>query len=150
MLLDGTPHCWGSQRDGRSTPPQGQRFVQVASGSTHTAGITASGAFKCWGDNSMGQCPSDDSMRYSQISAGGGFTCGIIEDTGFLRCWGGTPQAGNTLGIGPFAMVAAGGSHVCAVTREGFTGKTSPDVLCSGNNAFGVCDVVDGYAHPRL
>ncbi len=77
------------------------------------------------------------------ISAGGGFSC-TLSGGGAVRCWGRNQDrelgdggevvrrslAGPTLAGGPFARLAAGVSHACALRPSGHA-------VCWGNNSHG-------------
>jgi hypothetical protein len=51
--------CWGSDDDGRSTPPAHDPgdFAQVSAGRDHTCGLWTDGTAVCWGKDDYGQAP---------------------------------------------------------------------------------------------
>ncbi|WP_199589880.1 RCC1 domain-containing protein, partial [Lujinxingia litoralis] len=111
---DGSLWCWGYNTAGQvisasgsassyNTPQdvsEGLSWLQVATGSTHTCGITSDEALYCWGLSIDGQLgtgtPVDDRTRV-EITSGG-----TTIDT--------------------FVAVAAGDAHTCAVTAQGANG----------------------------
>ena len=120
----------------------------VAAGKYHSCAVKAEGGVKCWGFNIYGQLgdgtagdrnvPTDVSGLASGVSgvaAGGDHTCAVMDTVrgGGLKCWGNngsgqlgdgttdkhtTPVEVSGLGSG-VNVVAAGGSHTCAVTNGG-------------------------------
>jgi alpha-tubulin suppressor-like RCC1 family protein len=123
--------CWGDNRAGQLGIGQPQlqraakpmrvatdyRFEKLASGATHTCGLTSDRAIACWGDNDAGQLgagftnrsdvPLRESMRlgWRSLSAAARTTCGIT-DAGDVRCWG--FSSGDRLGTAPPDSCAAG------------------------------------------
>ena len=120
--------------------------VAVSAGGSHTCAINATNELHCWGDGIYGQLGLGESGSPQNtpqhvagltsgvvaVSAGGSHTCAIDQE-GKLFCWGNgmygqlglgesnsqyTPQhvAGLTSGV---VAVSAGGSHTCAIDREG-------------------------------
>jgi alpha-tubulin suppressor-like RCC1 family protein len=144
--------CWGGNRSGelggpptqqpptRVADPDGNGWVQVASSSTHTCGVTNAGALYCWGQNDLGEITGDPSSTAcpSGICAaptaaamttasdglvvGEGFTC--IGNGTAVTCWG--DNSHGQLGAGDPGDHAAqtlpgliglvgGGNDACAV-----------------------------------
>ena len=132
-------------------------FVQVASGSSHTCGLTDEGAVRCWGYNNRGQLGDFTQTARTRpvpvkglqadvrsISAGSDHTCAVME-SGAVKCWGfnqygqvGNGTSGNSwLGAvdvtglsSGVASVDAGTDHTCALLEAG-------GVKCWGRNQFG-------------
>ena len=50
----GGVECWGQNLYDAATAPSGE-FKAIASGSTHTCGISVHGDLYCWGSNDRGQ-----------------------------------------------------------------------------------------------
>ena len=149
--------CWGRNDDGRlgdgttqlrSVPTLvqgGLQFVSVTAGTSHTCGLTATGAAYCWGQNLVGQLGNGaiepnrttpvavaGGLTFASISAGGeggDHTCGVT--TVEIYCWGdnrfGQLGDGTTTdrsspvlvsgGLG-FESVSAGALHTCARTKQ--------------------------------
>jgi alpha-tubulin suppressor-like RCC1 family protein len=123
-----------------------RRFVVITAGFAHSCGLTVEGEAFCWGSNFRGQLGSGDTLdaltprpvvggeRFSAIEAGGYHTCGLLQRNGEARCWGNDVSA--ELGDGrlapeaivvpvavagarPFATLAVGNYHACAITAAG-------------------------------
>jgi uncharacterized protein YjdB len=110
-------YCWGVNQQGQlgdgngnvngsgdSTIPKavsgGFSFTDIASGLSHTCGVTSSGDMYCWGENADGQlgigstsqllAPTtavSGSQTWVDVSAGSAHTCGTTT-TGKVYCWG--------------------------------------------------------------
>ncbi len=121
--------CWGSERYGESSPPQGTALTSVSVGARHTRGITPAGEVLCWGFDSSGQARPPQGT-FAQVSAGGAHTCGVTMD-GAVLCWGldSHGQASPPPGI-DFTSVSAATYHSCGVTTLG-------EVVCWGWNEYG-------------
>ena len=178
--------CWGDNRAGqlgigqpqmeRSARPMrvatDTRFGKLASGATHTCGLTSAGRLACWGDNGAGQLgvgftnrsdvPLGESTRtaWRSVSAAGRTTCGIT-DVGETRCWG--FGGGRRLGVNPpdscgagacarlatvvpglvqATRISVGGTFACALTRD--------VVRCWGGASTRLHALEDERAMPQL
>ncbi len=78
VKIDGTIACWGSDSDGKSTPPTGS-FTQVSADLNHTCGVKIDGTIACWGDNKYGQA-TPPAGTFTQLDAGNYHTCGVKID----------------------------------------------------------------------
>ncbi len=120
----GPPHalyCWGANAsgqlgDGSSTPrtqpvpigAAGADWSVAKAGAFHTCAVDGGGALYCWGNNNYGQLGDGSTTARNQVPA--------------------APVAG-----GPWASVAAGAYHTCAITAG-----TSPGRLfCWGWHYYG-------------
>ena len=54
VKTDGAVACWGDDRSGGATPPEG-RFESVDAGRGYTCGVKTDGSVACWGKNNYGQ-----------------------------------------------------------------------------------------------
>jgi alpha-tubulin suppressor-like RCC1 family protein len=144
-------YCWGANSlqnagqlgDGTTTArfaptpvSGGFKFTQIATGATHSCGLTNGAAF-CWGQNGAGQVGDGTTQArttptavsgahsFEAISAGADFTCGLTpQPEGRVYCWGGisgAPQLTPSTYAGAPAFTslsARGGSHACALTAD--------------------------------
>jgi len=79
----GQVHCWGNNRLGQSSPPEG-KFYSVTTGRSYSCGIRApSREIQCWGK--LKRFSNKD--RWSEISAGHSTLCGITIDTHRVHCF---------------------------------------------------------------
>jgi alpha-tubulin suppressor-like RCC1 family protein len=79
----------------------GRTFATVSAGSSHSCGVTTTGAAYCWGDGFFGQRGDGDTtaapphtpvpvaggLTFAAVSAGGNHSCGVTT-TGAAYCWG--------------------------------------------------------------
>ena len=87
LMTDGTPVCWGSESDGKSSPPAGARFTTISAGQNHTCALIADGTPVCWGNGIDGQSSPPAGEKFTDISAGFSYTCALRQD-GTPSCWG--------------------------------------------------------------
>ena len=135
----GSIDCWGENGNGQATAPpvDGDPFVQVAAGDSHTCGLRADGSVDCWGSQAQDQ-PAGES-RFTQVTAGDDFTCALREDR-TVGCWGDAvwlPSVDYPPDNQGFLQISAGGGHVCGIRQSG-------DVLCWGFSAGGQADPQPG------
>jgi alpha-tubulin suppressor-like RCC1 family protein len=168
--LTGTAYCWGDNArgqlgDGTTTnqwtpvavsAPPGVTFASVETGSSHTCGLTATGAAYCWGDNSEGQLgdgTTTSSLTPTAVTMPGGVTfsslavsffhtCGLTA-AGAAYCWGynGAGEIGDgtttdrwtptpvTGGVA-FSSLTTVYLHICGLTAAG-------TAYCWGDNRYG-------------
>ena len=85
---DGVAVCWGQDRSGQATPPQGEAFTAISSGDfSHVRLAGGTVAAVCWGDDYYGQASPLEGTSFISISSGGVHSCGVRED-GAAVCWG--------------------------------------------------------------
>jgi alpha-tubulin suppressor-like RCC1 family protein len=164
----GVAYCWGTNHSGElgngsttdsSTPVPvagGLTFTAASSGgqwydeelgvsSTHSCGVTTTGAAYCWGGNlygALGNGSMDSStpvpvvggLTFAMVSAGTAYSCGVTT-AGTAYCWGvnDSGQLGNgsrgwaaateapvaVAGDLDLASVSASVGHTCGVTPMG-------------------------------
>ncbi len=119
LQADGTPVCWGYDRDGQSPPPAGLELAAISAGEAHICGLKTDGTPVCWGDDFNGQSSPPAGLNLTVISAGGYHTC-ALDTAGTPVCWGrndhgqSSPPAGVTL-----TAVTAGRQHTCGLDADG-------------------------------
>jgi len=168
-----TALCWGWEGEGelgngRSLTFTGQpspqtvlgnlTFDTLATGGSHTCGVTTSSAAYCWGNDALGQVGDSNpqtppyrpapvavvgGLQWSFVAGGGSHTCALTPD-GTAYCWGGNDVGqigdgsigGVVLSPTPvqtglrFTDVASAESTNCAVTTAG-------ESYCWGDNTAG-------------
>ena len=87
VMIDGSVACWGDNKNGQSTPPEGQ-FRSVGVGEDHARGVMIDGSVTCWGYgyNEYGQSTPPEG-EFVSVSAESQLTCGMRMD-GSVACWG--------------------------------------------------------------
>ncbi|WP_419916854.1 RCC1 domain-containing protein [Candidatus Poriferisodalis sp.] len=119
LRSDGTAVCWGSNVEGKASPPEGT-FTAVSAGGHHTCALRSDGTVACWGSDEFGQS-SPPEGTFTAVSVGGQHTCGLRSD-GTVACWGLDEDGQSTPNVGKFAAVSAGEFHTCglAATNDMF------------------------------
>lgn len=165
LLSTGAVQCWGQNQYGQlgngsttgsPTPVTvsglASGVVAIATGVSHSCGLSQAGAVQCWGRNQFGQLGGGSTSNSStpvtvanlaaavQIATGANHTCAVAGAG--VQCWGSnnngqlgngtttdstSPVAPNGLGGGMVA-VAAGSGHSCALAISG-------TVQCWGTNS---------------
>ncbi len=135
ILEDESAMCWGdSTSSGLWTVPSGS-FVELDCWSSHTCGITTSGALTCWGVNLYGE--TGTWYGYSDVGVGAFHTCGV-STSGTIDCWGITGSGGGRAhgqvdhapSDSGYVTVGSGDYHNCALKSSGY-------VTCWGNDVWG-------------
>ena len=124
---NGSVACWGSNADGRATPPAGS-FLSVSARHNHTCGLRSNGSVACWGDDFAGEA-TPPAGSFLSVSAGWLFTCGV-RSNGSVSCWGWNESGEATPPAGSFLSVNAGEGHTCGLRSNG-------SVACWGSNGAG-------------
>jgi alpha-tubulin suppressor-like RCC1 family protein len=135
-LAAATAYCWGYNMEGQvgdstqgvyRTDPLlvagGFTFTSLIAGSSHSCGVTPSGAAFCWGLNAdyqlgnLADYQADypvraaGSLAFSAVTVGFDFSCGI-STTGITYCWGagltGELGVGHLVGLTPDPSKVAG------------------------------------------
>ena len=124
---DGAIACWGENEAGQASPPNGS-FDDVTAGQNHACALD-DGALICWGKGFPdGAETIQEIPPLSAIQAGSGFTCGLTLDAD-MACWtNGVEELESAFGDdgseleiapGPFAELAIGLHHACAISVDG-------------------------------
>ena len=127
--------------------PVGVTFAQVATGSSHSCGLTVAGSAYCWGRNISGQLGDGTTtnrptpalvtgpagVTFTQIATGNQHSCAVTA-SGAAYCWGfnllgqvgdgsTTQRLSPTLVAAPvgvrFTQITTGNNFSCAVTSAG-------------------------------
>ena len=154
LRTDGTVSCWGDNRQGQTTPPQGT-FTQVSAGMTHTCGVRTDGTVACWGADFFGKAtPPDESapvitlltppdgaeypLHYPVLAE---YFCTDAEGAGIATCEGDVPTGEpiDTSQPGPHAFT------VLAMDQAGNTTTVTHyyEVVAPDTDADGLPDGVD-------
>jgi alpha-tubulin suppressor-like RCC1 family protein len=132
--------------------------ISSGSDSHHFCATSSAGSVQCWGHGGDGQLGNSDTNDSSMpvsvvgisdavgVAAGGAFTC-TWQKSGGASCWGDNdwrqlgvgdnmpPGSASTavpvMGLSGVQMIAAGGSHVCALMGMG------QNISCWGSNFAG-------------
>ncbi len=90
----GVDACRNNELYGRASPQEGERFLEVTGGRSHTCALREDGVAVCWGLNIetnrgrwYGQASPPEGELFKSISAGPHSTCGLRLD-GTAVCWG--------------------------------------------------------------
>ncbi len=133
----GAVECWGDNRNGEATPPDGI-FASVSAGASHTCGLKTNGLVECWGADIFGTA-TPLGFSFASVSAGAFHTCGVTA-AGAVECWGDNRDGEATPPDGIFASVSAGWSYTCGVRTDG-------SVECWGDDS-DVYDILDHDSPP--
>jgi alpha-tubulin suppressor-like RCC1 family protein len=122
----------------------GLQFVQIATGDSHSCGLTAAGAAYCWGQNVYGQLgdgttvsrgvptPVAGGLVFTSLTAGTLHSCGLVAD-GSAYCWG-LGEAGN-LGASPTETCVDGaGPRGCNRSPMAVTGGFRFSAITAANS----------------
>jgi len=124
----GSLMCWGHNKDGQASPPDGQ-YQRVWAGWEQTCGLLTDGHVLCWGLDSQGQSSPPEDLLFSHVSIGRSHVCGVTLDQG-VSCWGENHQGMSSPPDGLFKQAAVGRYYSCALSVSG-------DVMCFGDDSQG-------------
>ncbi|WP_420610637.1 RCC1 domain-containing protein [Candidatus Poriferisodalis sp.] len=114
LRSDGTAVCWGSNVEGKASPPEGT-FTAVSVGGQHTCGLRTDRTVACWGLDEDGQS-TPNVGEFAAVSAGEFHTCGLAATNDMFFCWGLLTGSGS----GDFAQLSAHlGPQVCVRHGDG-------------------------------
>ena len=123
--------CWGSNIDGRSSPPEGN-FTAIS----QQCAIRNDQTITCWGNESptreITSSLNDDvpTGHFTSLSSSGVYACGVGTNR-TITCWG---SGRDDITVGPageFTSVNAGDWHACAL-------RTDRSITCWGTGRHGV------------
>jgi len=119
IKADGSIVGWGWNDYDNAVPPDGNDFIDIATGWGYSLALRSDGTIIGWGYNDFGQATPPDGNDYIAISAGSSHNLALKAD-GSIVCWGrkafglATPPDGNN-----FVAIAAGVLHSLALTADG-------------------------------
>ena len=120
LRADGSVHCWGHNRSGQTSPPEGV-FKVISAGYATACGIPAVGPVECWGGRSSEVPP----VELVSVAVGWKVVCGVLAVDGSVECWGDESYSysGDDRVVehpdGEFASVKGGFLFMCAMRRSG-------------------------------
>jgi alpha-tubulin suppressor-like RCC1 family protein len=116
LKSDGSIVGWGQNYHGQASPPDGNDFVAIAAGSSHSLALRFDGSIVSWGYNDNGEFTPPDGNDYVAIAAGGSQSLALKSD-GSIVSWparfGHNPPAGND-----FVAISAGLTHSLALKKD--------------------------------
>ena len=129
ILSDDTVRCWGDNRFGQSTPPDGV-FTELAFGEADTCGLRPDGTVTCWGGSTFTASPPEG--EFQAIASGQFRTFGLRMDgtaacwgdnrlraDGSIECWGFSFYGATEAPSGAFEAISAGYRHACGLLADG-------------------------------
>jgi cysteine-rich repeat protein len=127
LRRDGVPRC---ATHSLAVPPLPGAFESVAPGRTLSCGLRTGGAIECWGV-SVGASKAPSGL-FRQVVVGDELGC-VLDGEGQPSCWG-ERSTQSTYGPipappGPLSGLAAAGSIICGVQRDGRLACVSSDEL---------------------
>ncbi len=118
LKFDGSVECWGSDRHGETTVPNGLVAKQIAAGYQHSCALKTDGTVKCWGRDKHGETTVPNGLVAKQVAAGGEFSCALKMDN-TVECWGDNNSEKTTVPNGLVAkQIALGYGHACAIKLD--------------------------------
>jgi alpha-tubulin suppressor-like RCC1 family protein len=144
----GAAMCWGRNIEGQIgngadletfAPPTrvggpAAIYVDIATGASHSCGLTNAGAVLCWGQG-FGKIPTPVAKLGSGVvalTAGAHHSCALTK-AGAVQCWGSswTGPPAQVAGLSSAVVaITSGNGHDCALLRDG-------GVRCWGSNQYG-------------
>ena len=117
VKIDDSLVCWGFNKHGQATPPEGRLFKQVSAGDRHTCAVKIDGQLVCWGDNKEGQA-TPPRGSFKKVSVGREHTCALTATDDSIVCWGDISLGQATPPTGHFQQISVGYLQNCAITND--------------------------------
>ena len=115
MRTDGRVVCWGDDRGGQASPPNGE-FVAISAAGELACGLRLGGEAECWGNH--GPSPPPLAGPFAAISAHGWRVCGLRLDAG-AQCWyRGDGTWRHHAPPGTFVAITASDRHACGIRLD--------------------------------
>ncbi len=145
LYIKGAVVGWGSDDDGRATPPDGlMDILAVSAGFDSSLALQSDRTVVAWGNNDYGQATPPVGLN-DVVAISAGTHCLALKNDGTVVGWGrdNAGQATPPGGLNDVTDIKAGGQHSIALKRNG-------TVIGWGNNNYGqatppvgLTDVVD-------
>ena len=137
LRSDGSPVCWGRDRDGQDSPPE-ERFASINGGRESTCALRSDGSAVCWGSDYLGQVSPPEGELFASLGSGSSrHTCALRPD-GSPVCWGNDDDGQASPPENErFASVSGGEYHTCALRHEG-------TAVCWGSDEHGQSSPPEG------
>ena len=135
----GTVVCWGNDKRGQSSPPEGEHFRLISSGGLETCGLRKDNSVICWGRDDDGQATPPEGEKFELISGGGNHYCGLRAD-GTAVCWGSNGHGQTTPPRNEHFIllsISSGGFHSCGL-------RVSGSAVCWGDDEYGQASPPEG------
>ena len=113
----GAATCWGWDKNGRATAPEGIAFTAIDAGGTHSCGLDTQGALHCWGSNGQGQADAQPGP-FQALALGVNNTCALRGD-GTVFCQGDDLHGQSRPPDTTFVQISVGQEHGCGVREVG-------------------------------
>ena len=114
---EGAATCWGWDKNGRATAPEGITFTAIDAGGTHSCGLDTQAALHCWGSNADGRADAQPGP-FRSLALGVNNTCALRSD-GTVFCQGNDLHGQSRPPDTAFAQISVGQEHGCGVTEAG-------------------------------
>ena len=117
IKTDHTITCWGSNLEGKASPPLGD-FTAIATGFSHACAIEDDRTVQCWGYDGDAGLVDAPGGHFTAITVGWSHSCGIEVD-GSVACWGDDRRDSmSDVPEGTFTAIDAGRNHTCAIRTD--------------------------------
>ena len=84
---DGVAVCWGQDRYGQASPPDGERFTSISAGDRHACALREDGSKVCWGVVPFGGEIVMRKSREATVRSWGAHHACELREGGRPRCW---------------------------------------------------------------
>ena len=99
--------------------PEGEAYVAISGGTSHTCALREDGTPVCWGSDSFGQASPLEGEVLTLVSSGWNHTCGLRNDWTAV-CWGNNEDGQASPPEGErFTSIASGYYVTCGLREDG-------------------------------
>ena len=137
VISDEVVECWGSQGDGRASPPDDLVAPTTLGVGLQHSCVIDEGQVRCWGANYNGEQNVTEMTSVGLLAVGEQSVCAHSSEADQIECWGwnGNGETNAPVLINP-SQLSAGAQHYCALDDEGVkcwgwggNGETAPPEL---------------------